>query len=75
MNPSLGFHHNAIVAAMLVCSLAIGCRGKSPLKGKSVAQLEAMLKNADPAIQAQGALGLSKQGAKACPRFRRWSGR
>jgi HEAT repeat protein len=47
-------------------ALAPGC-GKPalPHEGKSVAQLERMLQDADPVVQAQGALGLSEHGPAA----------
>ena len=52
----------------LVClALLAGCRGRTPHEGKSAAQLEAMLRSADPAVQAQGAYGLSRLGAGAQP--------
>lgn len=45
--------------------LFVGCASKPPHEGKSVAQLEAMLRDPDPARQVQGAYGLSKLGAEA----------
>src|SRR5262245_27594009 len=51
---------------MLLALLGVaGCEGKKqlPHEGKSVAELEKMLASDDPAVQAQGALGLSRQGA------------
>jgi HEAT repeat protein len=55
--------------AVLFCvALAVaGCRGKSPYEGKSAAELEAMLRSDDPAVQAQGAYGLSRLGPEARP--------
>jgi HEAT repeat protein len=47
-------------------ALAVGCGTPAlPHEGKSVAQLERMLQDADPAVQAQGALGLSEHGPAA----------
>src|SRR5262249_1243478 len=55
-----------IMLAALLASLA-GCGGKKqlPHEGKSVAELERMLKSDDAAVQAQGALGLSLRGSGA----------
>jgi HEAT repeat protein len=50
---------------LLVCAAA--CRGKAPYEGKSVAELERMLRDPDPAVQTQGAFGLSRVGAEALP--------
>ncbi|MBM4067748.1 MAG: hypothetical protein FJ271_02210 [Planctomycetes bacterium] len=54
-----------------LCGLAMmllaGCTAKAPHEGKSVAQLEAMLRDPDPARQVQGAYGLSRLGAEAQP--------
>jgi HEAT repeat protein len=57
-----------------VCSICFlllllaGC-GKSPppYEGKSVSELEEMLRSPDEARQLQGAFGLSRQGADAAP--------
>jgi HEAT repeat protein len=46
-----------------ICLLA-ACSGK-PYEGKSVAQLQQMLQDSSPAVQAQGAFGLSRMGAEA----------
>src|SRR5689334_9233719 len=52
--------------AFLVCALILsGCGSKAPYEGKSIRQLENMLKSAHPAVQAQGAFGLSRFGAEA----------
>src|SRR4051794_17680621 len=55
-----------IMLAALLASLA-GCGGKKqlPHEGKSVAELERMLDADDPAVQAHGALGLSRPGTEA----------
>ena len=54
------------LGGFLVLALAAaGCRGKAPYEGKSVAQLEAMLRSTDPMAQAQGAFGLSRLGPEA----------
>jgi HEAT repeat protein len=45
----------------------IGCARKLPFEGKSVAELQTMLQDSDPAIQAQGAFGLSRLGAESAP--------
>src|SRR5690348_4790731 len=45
--------------------LAIGCQRRAPYEGKTVAQLSAMLRDPDPAVQTQGAYGLSRLGADA----------
>src|ERR1051326_6918831 len=47
--------------------LLAGCQNKSPIEGKSPAELEKMLNSSDPAVQAQGALGLSRRGEQAAP--------
>lgn len=47
--------------------LLAGCAGKAPHEGKSIAQLEVMLRDPDPARQVQGAYGLSRLGADAKP--------
>src|SRR5436190_23433397 len=50
---------------LLVMLLGLGCGSKSPYEGKSVADLEHMLRDADPAVQTQGAFGLSRLGPEA----------
>lgn len=54
------------IAALLAIGTT-GCASKAPYEGKSVAQLEAMLRDDDPARQVQGAFGLSRLGDKALP--------
>jgi HEAT repeat protein len=49
-------------AALVV--LPFACNSK-PYEGKSVSELEQMLRNPDPAVQAQGAFGLSQMGPAA----------
>ena len=58
---------STVPCALLCVVLLAGCRGRAPHEGKSAAQLEAMLRSADPAVQAQGAYGLSRLGAEARP--------
>jgi HEAT repeat protein len=53
------------VLCLLVAVLATSCGTKPPYEGKSVAQLEAMLRSADPATQVQGAYGLGRLGPGA----------
>jgi HEAT repeat protein len=43
------------------------CRDKAPYEGKSLAELERMLRNPNPTVQAQGAFGLSQLGTDARP--------
>jgi len=47
------------IIALVGLAVAVGCRAKSPIEGKSAAELEAMLRGGDATAQAQGALGLS----------------
>lgn len=54
------------IVTLLVIGAA-GCSSKPPYEGKSVAQLEAMLRDDDPVRQVQGAFGLSRLGDKALP--------
>jgi HEAT repeat protein len=49
----------------LVLAGTVSCGTRSPYEGKSVAELEQMLEDASPAVQAQGALGLSRLGSEA----------
>jgi hypothetical protein len=51
--------------AGLLALAAISCARKAPYEGKSIGQLEAMLHDANPAVQAQGAYGLGLHGAEA----------
>jgi HEAT repeat protein len=45
---------------------AVGCGTPArPYEGKSVAQLERMLDDSDPAVQVQGAFGLAQHGSEA----------
>ncbi len=41
------------------------CRAKAPYEGKSTVALEQMLRDPNPAVQAQGAFGLSRLGPEA----------
>jgi HEAT repeat protein len=45
--------------------LGSGCRSRPPYEGRSVAQLVRMLNDRSPAVQAQGAFGLSRLGPDA----------
>jgi hypothetical protein len=52
--------------ALVVLVVLAGCRRRSlPHEGKSAAELEAMLHDADPAVRPQGAFGLSLLGPQA----------
>jgi HEAT repeat protein len=51
-----------IGALILACT---GCHRTPPYEGKSVSQLEQMLRDSNPKVQAQGAFGLSRLGAAA----------
>jgi HEAT repeat protein len=55
--------HASALALVLLASL--GCRGRAPYEGKSVAALVRMLHNPKTAIQIQGAYGLSLLGSDA----------
>jgi HEAT repeat protein len=50
---------------LLLVSLTVGCGHKPPYEGKSVAQLERMLKDGDADAQSQAAYGLSLHGPDA----------
>jgi HEAT repeat protein len=45
--------------------VSAGCSNRAPYEGKSVAELERMLHDPSPAVQAQGAYGLSLHGPEA----------
>jgi HEAT repeat protein len=50
----------------LLCVLCLSaCRARPPYEAKSAAELERMLRDPNPAVQAQGAYGLSRLGHKA----------
>ena len=51
----------------LVALLVMGCNRKPPYEGRSVADLERMLADPKPSVQAQGAFGLGLLGDKAKP--------
>ena len=51
--------------ALLCLTVPAGCRGRAHYEGKSAAALEAMLRSDNPAVQAQGAHGLSRLGPEA----------
>lgn len=50
---------------MLIAVVLAGCRSKAPFEGKSVVQLEWMLRDTNPTVQAQGAMGLAELGPAA----------
>jgi HEAT repeat protein len=58
------------VALILALASSSGCGSRPGFEGKSVAELEQMLADADPKVQAQGAHGLSLKGAEAAPAVR-----
>jgi vesicle coat complex subunit len=45
---------------LIVALLVMGCGRKPPYEGRSVAELERMLADSNPAVQVQGAFGLSR---------------
>src|SRR5262245_1384350 len=49
----------------LLTMLIAGCGSKAPYEGKSVAQLERMLRDSNTTVQAQGAMGLAELGPPA----------
>jgi HEAT repeat protein len=49
----------------LSVAAAAGCGAKAPYEGKTAAELERMLHDTNPAVQAQGAYGLSLLGPEA----------
>jgi HEAT repeat protein len=51
----------------LAALLLMGCNRKPPYEGRSVAELERMLADPKPSVQAQGAFGLGLLGEKAKP--------
>ncbi len=52
--------------AVPLMALLIGCGGGRPsFEGKSIEELETMLADADPKVQAQGAYGLGQKGREA----------
>jgi HEAT repeat protein len=56
-----------VLGLVLAAGLATSCGTKPPYEGKSLAQLENMLKSPDPNTEVQGAYGLSLLGAEASP--------
>jgi HEAT repeat protein len=52
-------------AVWLLLVFLLGCGHKPPYEGRSVAELERMLKDRNPTVQAQAAYGLSRHGAEA----------
>lgn len=65
-NGSRRWRH-VLVLVWLPLALALGCHRTAPYEGKSCQELQAMLHNADPDVQVQGAFGLSQLGAEAKP--------
>src|SRR6516165_3447043 len=61
----MNFHFTNWRGWVFIFLFAAGCGSRPPYEGKSVAQLEKMLQDADPAVQAQGAFGLSQHGPAA----------
>src|ERR1700686_644193 len=56
------------VITLLILVLALsGCGTRAPYEGKSALELEGMLTDPNPAVQAQGAHGLSLLAAEAKP--------
>ncbi len=55
------------LAIGLLLALLCGCGRKPPYEGRSVAELEAMLSDPSPTVQAQAAYGLSRHRAEARP--------
>src|SRR5262249_50272886 len=51
----------------LVLLIGAGYRSKAPYEGKSLTELERMLRDTNPKVQAQGAYGLSRLGPGARP--------
>lgn len=60
-------HADCSAIVLLVLILCGGCARKPPYEGRSVAELERMLTDADPNVQVQGAYGLSLRGSAAHP--------
>src|SRR5437660_2771778 len=53
------------VISLLFVLSAASCSNRAPYEGRSVAELERMLRDRDPAVQAQGAHGLGLHGREA----------
>ena len=56
---------NIVLVILCPAVLVSACRGRAPYAGKSAAELERMLGDPNPTVQAQGAYGLSRLGAEA----------
>jgi HEAT repeat protein len=56
-----------VVPVLLAALLLVSCQKKLPYEGKSVAELEAMLRDPSPTVRVQGAHGLAKLKAEAEP--------
>src|SRR3989442_3527375 len=57
--------HSARLMMLLPLVFISACRAKAPYEGKGAADLERMLRDPNPAVQAQGAFGLSRLGPEA----------
>jgi HEAT repeat protein len=57
--------HTARFLVLVQLLFLSACRAKPPYEGKSAAELERMLRDSNPAVQAQGAYGLSRLGSEA----------
>lgn len=57
--------HRTRLVLLLPLLLLSGCRAKPPYEGKSVAELEQMLRAPNPAVRVRGAYGLSRLGPEA----------
>ena len=49
-------------AVLLGLLLLVGCQSKPPFEGKSVTDLEGMLRSSNPTVQVEGAYGLGRLG-------------
>jgi len=56
---------NRYLFGFFLALVTLSCRARAPYEGKNAVELEEMLKSADPAVQAQGAFGLSRLGPEA----------
>ncbi len=62
-------HSEFCPLALIGLVLLLGCGGGRPsFEGKSVEELEAMLADSDPKVQAQGAYGLGQKGREVAAR-------
>jgi HEAT repeat protein len=56
---------NLLLVTLCAAILLSACRGRAPYEGKSAAELERMVRDRNPVVQAQGAYGLSRLGSAA----------